>query len=155
MYFFLQKYDSRGYLLVHKGLADFRKHRRHARREHRRDQNPGGIGQSAQPENQPHHVRNDGEGQLGILAAQFARDLQPDFHKVRARSNHFCFLNQFFGSEDEKMQRWQEIKVRQHRLKMEAEQTSVQPVAHIEQIMKSGFSMSDIKGRQCRAGIRD
>lgn len=45
------------------------------------------------------------------------------------------------------MQRWQEIKVRQHRLKMEAEQTNVQPVAHIEQIMKSGFSMSDIKGR--------
>lgn len=30
---------------------------------------------------------------------------------------------------------------------MEAQQTNVQPVAHIEQIMKSGFSMSDIKGR--------
>lgn len=45
------------------------------------------------------------------------------------------------------MQRWQEIKVRQHRLKMEAEQTNVQPIAHIEQIMKSGFSMSDIKGK--------
>jgi hypothetical protein len=41
------------------------------------------------------------------------------------------------------MRRWQEIKIRQHRLLAEADQT--QP-AHIEQIMKSGFTMSDIKG---------
>lgn len=44
------------------------------------------------------------------------------------------------------MRRWQEIKIRQHRLKAEAES---QAPAHIEQmIMKSGFSMSDIKGLQ-------
>lgn len=41
------------------------------------------------------------------------------------------------------MRRWQEIKIRQHRLKAEAEQSTP---AHIEQIMKSGFSMSDLKG---------
>lgn len=46
-------------------------------------------------------------------------------------------------SEEEKMRRWQEIKLRQHRLKAEAEQSTP---AHIEQIMKSGFSMSDLKG---------
>jgi hypothetical protein len=46
-------------------------------------------------------------------------------------------------SEAEKMRRWQEIKIRQHRLLAEADHT--QP-AHIEQIMKSGFTMSDIKG---------
>lgn len=40
------------------------------------------------------------------------------------------------------MRRWQEIKIRQRRLLAEAEQTTP---AHIEQIMKSGFSMSDIK----------
>lgn len=47
-------------------------------------------------------------------------------------------------SEEEKMRRWQEIKIRQHRLKIEADSQSTP--AHIEQIMKSGFSMSDIKG---------
>lgn len=46
-------------------------------------------------------------------------------------------------SEDEKMKRWQEIKLRQYRLKAEVDQTTP---AHIEQIMKSGFSMTDIKG---------
>jgi hypothetical protein len=45
--------------------------------------------------------------------------------------------------EAEKIRRWQEIKIRQHRLLAEADHT--QP-AHIEQIMKSGFTMSDIKG---------
>jgi hypothetical protein len=49
----------------------------------------------------------------------------------------------FVHSEGEKVRRWQEIKIRQHRLLAEADQT--QP-AHIEQIMKSGFTMSDIKG---------
>lgn len=43
------------------------------------------------------------------------------------------------------MRRWQEIKMRQRRLLAEAEQTTP---AHIEQIMKSGFSMSDIKTLQ-------
>lgn len=41
------------------------------------------------------------------------------------------------------MRRWQEIKIRQHRLRAEAD--NVTP-AHIEQIMKSGFSLTDIKG---------
>ncbi|XP_069698288.1 ryanodine receptor isoform X7 [Periplaneta americana] len=50
-----------------------------------------------------------------------------------------------FVDENEKIRRWQEIKIRQHRLLAEADQT--QP-AHIEQIMKSGFTMSDIKGLQ-------
>ena len=49
-----------------------------------------------------------------------------------------------FITEEEKMHRWQDIKIRQHRLRAEAEQ-QVTP-AHIEQIMKSGFSMTDIKG---------
>jgi hypothetical protein len=56
----------------------------------------------------------------------------------------------FLPSEAEKMRRWQEIKIRQHRLLAEADQT--QP-AHIEQIMKSGFTMSDIKGWFCLCQI--
>lgn len=47
-------------------------------------------------------------------------------------------------SENEKGQRWQEIKLRQNRLLAEAAEQSTP--AHIEQIMKSGFTMSDIKG---------
>lgn len=50
-----------------------------------------------------------------------------------------------FIDEGEKIRRWQEIKVRQHRLLTETEQTTP---AHLEQIMKSGFSLSDIKGLQ-------
>ncbi|XP_049775985.1 ryanodine receptor [Schistocerca cancellata] len=50
-----------------------------------------------------------------------------------------------FIEEGEKIRRWQEIKIRQHRLLAEADQTTP---AHIEQIMKSGFTMSDIKGLQ-------
>ncbi|KAJ8920014.1 hypothetical protein NQ315_006545 [Exocentrus adspersus] len=49
-----------------------------------------------------------------------------------------------FISEEEKIRRWNEIKIRQHRLKAEADQQG--PPAHIENIMRSGFSMSDIKG---------
>jgi len=41
------------------------------------------------------------------------------------------------------MRRWQEIRMRQRRLLAEAEQTTP---AHIEQIIKSGFTMNDIKG---------
>ncbi|XP_046677460.1 LOW QUALITY PROTEIN: ryanodine receptor-like [Homalodisca vitripennis] len=48
-----------------------------------------------------------------------------------------------FIDEAEKVRRWQEIKIRQHRLLAEADQTTP---AHIDQIIKSGFSMSDIKG---------
>ncbi|BES99791.1 ryanodine receptor [Nesidiocoris tenuis] len=49
-----------------------------------------------------------------------------------------------FIDEQEKMRRWKEIRIRQQRLMSEAE---MQTPAHLEQmIMKSGFSMSDIKG---------
>ena len=51
-----------------------------------------------------------------------------------------------FVSENEKMRRWQEIKMRQNRLHQEHMETHAQQSAHIEQIMRSGFSMSDIKG---------
>lgn len=53
-----------------------------------------------------------------------------------------------FISEAEKTKRWQEIKMKQNRLlaeQMEQVQQAT-PSAHIEQIMRSGFSMSDIKG---------
>lgn len=48
--------------------------------------------------------------------------------------------------EEEKMRRWNEIKIRQHRLKVEADQSVAPNPAHIENIMRSGFSMTDIKG---------
>lgn len=51
----------------------------------------------------------------------------------------------FLNSEEEKIRRWNEIKIRQHRLKVEAD-SNQGPPAHIENIMRSGFSMSDIKG---------
>ncbi|KAE9543520.1 hypothetical protein AGLY_002320 [Aphis glycines] len=52
-----------------------------------------------------------------------------------------CLPN--FIDEQEKQRRWQEIRIRQHRLLSQSEHATP---AHIEQIMKSGFSMSDIKG---------
>lgn len=60
---------------------------------------------------------------------------------------YFCDLYKLrvYFSEEEKVRRWNEIKIRQHRLKVEADQQQGPP-AHIENIMKSGFSMSDIKG---------
>lgn len=42
------------------------------------------------------------------------------------------------------MRRWEEIKIRQHRLMAEADAQSTP--AHIDHIMKSGFTMNDIKG---------
>jgi ryanodine receptor 2 len=51
-----------------------------------------------------------------------------------------------FISEGDKMRRWQEIKLRQNRLFNEQMEQHVHPSAHIEHIMRSGFSMSDIKG---------
>lgn len=51
-----------------------------------------------------------------------------------------------FISEQEKARRWEEIKIRQHRLIAEVEAQSQPSPAHIEHIMKSGFTMSDIKG---------
>ncbi|XP_044016394.1 ryanodine receptor isoform X3 [Aphidius gifuensis] len=59
-----------------------------------------------------------------------------------------CLSN--FIPENEKIRRWQEIKMRQNRLLMEQHEASQQmvPSAYTEQIMKSGFSMTDIKGLQ-------
>ena len=51
-----------------------------------------------------------------------------------------------FVTEGEKVRRWQEIKMRQNRLFHDQVESHAQPSAHIEQIMRSGFSMSDIKG---------
>lgn len=48
-------------------------------------------------------------------------------------------------SEQEKARRWNEIRIRQHRLMAEVEAQTPTP-AHIDHIMKSGFTMSDIKG---------
>lgn len=56
--------------------------------------------------------------------------------------NYLCILY-IFISDQEKQRRWQEIRIRQHRLLSQSEHATP---AHIEQIMKSGFSMSDIKG---------
>ncbi|KAL6426510.1 hypothetical protein ACFW04_009145 [Cataglyphis niger] len=55
-----------------------------------------------------------------------------------------------FITEGEKLRRWQEIKMRQNKLLAEQVEQGQQaaPSAHLEQIMKSGFSMSDIKGLQ-------
>ncbi|XP_063236802.1 ryanodine receptor isoform X2 [Bacillus rossius redtenbacheri] len=53
--------------------------------------------------------------------------------------------NSTFIEEGEKLRRWQEIKIRQHRLLTDAEHTTP---AHIEQIMRSGFTMNDLKGLQ-------
>lgn len=50
-----------------------------------------------------------------------------------------------FIREDEKRRRWDEIKIRQHRLMAEVEAAQATP-AHIDHIMKSGFTMNDIKG---------
>lgn len=50
-----------------------------------------------------------------------------------------------FINEQEKMRRWEEIKLRQHRLVAEVEAIQAQPT-HIDHIMKSGFTMSDLKG---------
>lgn len=57
-----------------------------------------------------------------------------------------------FITEGEKLRRWQDIKMRQNRLLAEQVEQAQQaaPSAHLEQIMKSGFSMSDIKGDKDR-----
>lgn len=46
-------------------------------------------------------------------------------------------------SEREKNRRWEEIRLRQHRILAEVEHTTP---AHIDHIMRSGFTMNDIKG---------
>lgn len=48
------------------------------------------------------------------------------------------------NSETEKARRWVEIKERQQILMKEA--VEAQMPAHIDQIMRSGFTMNDIKG---------
>lgn len=52
-------------------------------------------------------------------------------------------LREIFYSEQEKTRRWDEIRIRQHRLISDVE--TLIP-ANIENIMKSGFTMNDIKG---------
>lgn len=56
--------------------------------------------------------------------------------------NSFILFIQII-SEKEKTRRWEEIRLRQHRLMAEAEHTTP---AHIDHIMKSGFTINDIKG---------
>lgn len=51
-----------------------------------------------------------------------------------------------FISETDKMRRWQDIKMRQNRLLQDQMESHVQTSAHMDMIMRSGFSMSDIKG---------
>lgn len=46
------------------------------------------------------------------------------------------------------MHRWEEIRIRQHRLLMEAEHQAQPGGAHLDHIMKSGFTMNDLKGLQ-------
>lgn len=53
-------------------------------------------------------------------------------------------ISQF--SEQEKRRRWEEIKIRQHRLMSEMVEAQSSAPAHIDHIMKSGFTMNDIKG---------
>ncbi|XP_050093132.1 ryanodine receptor isoform X16 [Anopheles aquasalis] len=48
-----------------------------------------------------------------------------------------------FITESEKMHRWEEIRIRQHRLMTEVDHTAP---AHLDHIMRSGFTMNDIKG---------
>lgn len=48
-----------------------------------------------------------------------------------------------FIDEKEKSRRWEEIRLRQHRILAEVEHTTP---AHINHIMQSGFTMNDIKG---------
>lgn len=56
-------------------------------------------------------------------------------------------MNEQYFSEQEKARRWVEIKERQQILMKEA--TEAQMPAHIDQIMRSGFTMNDIKGMKC------
>lgn len=49
-------------------------------------------------------------------------------------------------SEQEKRRRLEEIKLRQHRLMSEMNEAQQTAPAHIDHIMKSGFTMSDLKG---------
>ncbi len=63
--------------------------------------------------------------------------VRPRHFQINDRNNLLVF------SENEKQRRWQEIRKRQHRLISEVDRSTP---AHIEQIMKSGFSITDIKG---------
>lgn len=56
----------------------------------------------------------------------------------------FSNLLSNYSRENEKIRRWQEIRIRQHRLMAEVDSNATP--AHLEQIMKSGFTMNDIKG---------
>ncbi|XP_037915514.1 ryanodine receptor isoform X7 [Hermetia illucens] len=53
--------------------------------------------------------------------------------------------NSTFIDEQEKSHRWNDIKLRQYRLMAEAENQNIASPAHIDHIMKSGFTMNDLK----------
>lgn len=53
-----------------------------------------------------------------------------------------------FIDDKEKLRRWEEIRLRQHRIIAEMEQTANAPSQQYDHIMKSGFTMNDIKGLQ-------
>lgn len=87
---------------------------------------------------------------MGISTSFFARYMHEHFYWVKnyvqitktEMSLTFGFI--MVDREQEKMHRWEEIKIRQHRLMAEADAQATP--SHIDHIMKSGFTMNDIKG---------
>lgn len=75
-----QKHESTGYILVHQGSTDFREHGRHGRHEDRRGQDSSGFRHPAMFEDLAQHVRDDGEGELGIPSTVVASYLSIDLH---------------------------------------------------------------------------
>lgn len=55
-------------------------------------------------------------------------------------------MNPMNFSEQEKRRRWDEIKLRQSRLMSEMNDSQSEAPAHMDHIMKSGFTMNDLKG---------
>ena len=84
---------------------------------------------------------------MGVFKA-FTSSIMPK-HIYRVSSSNelgIILVHKIFFStisEKEKTRRWEEIRLRQHRLMAETEHTTP---AHIDHIMKSGFSINDIKG---------
>lgn len=100
-------------------------------------------------ENFSQHFRNDGEGQLGVLKIVVTCFMPIRFYWVTHYTTNYITnanVNSIKFSEQEKRRRWGEIKVRQHRLMSEMVEAQATAPAHIDHIMKSGFTMNDIKG---------
>lgn len=72
---------------------------------------------------------------------EWCRNPAPSLDNLRKCSFMIIMLS---FSEQEKARRWVEIKERQQILMKEA--SEAQMPAHIDQIMRSGFTMNDIKG---------